>query len=61
MFLLQNFISLLLDISTRYFAIKSLNKRELQQIAFNHLSDIGFKGLMHIYEKHVAKRRIFGY
>ena len=50
MFLLQNFISLLLDISTQDFAIKILNKRELQQIAFNHSSDIGFKGFMHIYE-----------
>ena len=56
-----NFISLLLDISTQYFGIKILNKRELQQIAFNHSSDIGFKGFMHIYEKHTAKRCIFGY
>ena len=27
---------------THYFIMKILNKRELQQIAFNHSSDIGF-------------------
>ena len=27
------------------------NKRELQQIALNHLSDIGFKDFINIYKK----------
>ena len=29
--------------STRYFIMKIPNKRELQEIAMNHLSDIDFK------------------
>ena len=31
--------------STKYFIMKILNKQELQQIAFNHSSDIDFKTL----------------
>ena len=31
------------------------NKRELQQIAFNHSSDIDFKDFMKIYKKCIAK------
>ena len=30
--------------SMHYFIMKTLNKRKLQQIAVNHLSDIDFKG-----------------
>ena len=35
--------------------MKISNKRELQQIAFNHLSDIDFQGFMNLYKKCTAK------
>ena len=41
--------------STHYFIRKILNKRELQQIAFNHSSDIDFRGFMNLYRKSTAK------
>ena len=31
------------------------NKRELQQIAFNHSSDIDFKNFMNLYKKYTSK------
>ena len=37
--------------STHFFIMKILNKRELQQIALNHPSDIDFKDFMNIYKK----------
>ena len=37
--------------STHYFITKIPNKRELQQTAFNHSSDIDFKGFMNLYKK----------
>ena len=37
--------------STHFFIMKSLNKRELHQIALNHWSDIDFKDFMNIYKK----------
>ena len=36
--------------STHYFAVKIPNKRELQQIALNHLSDIDFQDFMILYK-----------
>ena len=36
--------------STHYFVMKILNKRELQQIAFNHSSGIDFQAFMNIYK-----------
>ena len=36
--------------ATHYFIIKIPNKRELQQIASNHLSDIEFKDFMKLYK-----------
>ena len=42
--------------STHYFIMKILNKRELQQIAFNHSSDIDF---LNLYKKCTAKSRYF--
>ena len=36
--------------STHYFVKKIPNKRELQQISFNHSSDIDFQDLMNLYE-----------
>ena len=35
--------------------MKIRNKQELQQIAFNHTSDIDFKGFMNFYKKCTAK------
>ena len=37
--------------STHFFIMKIPNKRELQQIALNHSSDIDFKDFMNIYNK----------
>ena len=37
--------------STHYFVMKIPNKRELQQIAFNHSSDIDFQDFMNLYKK----------
>ena len=37
--------------STHFFIMKIPNKRELQQIALNHSSDIDFKEFMNIYKK----------
>ena len=36
--------------STHFFTMKISNKRELQQIALNHSSDIDFKDFMNIYK-----------
>ena len=41
--------------SKLYFVMKSPNRQELQQIAFNHLSDINFKDFMNYYKKCTAK------
>ena len=44
---------------THYFIIKISNKQELQQVAFNHLSNIRFKNFMNIYEKMYCKTILF--
>ena len=41
--------------STHFFIMKIPNKRELQQIALNHSSDIDFKDFMKIYRKYTAE------
>ena len=41
--------------STHFFIMKILNKRELQQIALNHSSDIDFKDFMNIYKKNAQQ------
>ena len=41
--------------STGYFAMKIPNKTELQQIAFNHSSDIDFQDFMNLYKKCASK------
>ena len=46
-------------ISTHYFIRKIPNKQELQQIAYNHSSDIDFKECMNLYEKCAAKPYFF--
>ena len=45
----------MLDISTHFIIMKILNKKELQQIALNHPSDIDFKDFMKIYKKCTAE------
>ena len=35
--------------------MKIPNKRELEQVAFNHLSDLGFKDFMNPYKKFSSK------
>ena len=48
--------------STHYFIMKILNKRELQQIEFNHSSHIQFKDFMNLYKKCAAKpNSLFSY
>ena len=41
--------------SIHLFIIKIPNKRELQQIALNHPSDIDFKDFIKIYKKYTAE------
>ena len=52
-FITQSYFKVPKDVrlnSTHFFIMKILNKRELQQIALNHSSDIGFKDFMKIYK-----------
>ena len=41
--------------STHFFIMRNPNKRELQQIALNHSSDIDFKDFMKIFKKCTAE------
>ena len=45
--------------STHHFIMKILNKKELQQIVFNHSSVIDFKDFMNLYKKCTAKPYYF--
>ena len=45
--------------STWYFVIKVPNRTELQQIVYNHSSDIDFKDVMNLYKKYSAKPNYF--
>ena len=50
-FITQSYFKVPKDVrlnSTHYFIMKILNKRELQQMALNHSSDIDFKDFMKI-------------
>ena len=47
--------------SMHYFTIKIPNKRDLQQIAFNHSPDIDFQDIMDLYKKCTAKPFFFSY
>ena len=58
MFLLQCYFSVPKGIRlnlTHYFILKIQNKRELQQFAFNHSSDIDFEAFMNLYKKFIEK------
>ena len=53
-FITQSYFKVPKDVglnSTHFFIMKIPNKRELQQIALNYLSDIDFKDFMKIYKK----------
>ena len=53
-FITQSYFKVSQDVrlnSTHFFIMKIPNKRELQQIALNHSSDIDFKDFMNIYKK----------
>ena len=53
-FITQSYFKVPKDVrlnSTHFFIMKIPNKRELQQTALNHLSDIDFKDFMNIYTK----------
>ena len=45
--------------SPHCFIMKIANKQELQQITFNHLSDIDFKDFMNLYKKMYCKALFF--
>ena len=44
---------------THFFIMKTPNKRELQQIALNHSSDIDFKDFIKIFKKYTAEPYFF--
>ena len=57
-FVFQSYFKVPKDVrlnSTHFFIMKIPNKRELQQIALNHSSDIDFKDFMKIYKKCTAE------
>ena len=57
-FIVQSYFKVPKDVrlnSTHFFIMKIPNKRELQQIALNHSSDIGFKDFMKVYKKCTAE------
>ena len=57
-FITQSYFKVPKDVrlnSTHFFIMKIPNKRELQQIALNHSSDIDFKDVMKIYKKYTKK------
>ena len=61
-FITQSYFKMSKDVrlnSTHYFFMKFPNKRELQQIALNHSSDIDFKDFMKIYKKMYCRTIFF--
>ena len=57
-FIIQSYFKVPKDVrlnSTHFFIMKIPNKRELQQIALNHSSNINFKDFMNIYKKHTKE------
>ena len=54
-FITQSYFKIPKDVnSTHFFVIKIPNKRDLQQIALNHSSDISAKDFIKIYKKYTA-------
>ena len=61
-FIAQSYFKVPKDVrlnSTHFSILKTPNKRELQQTALNHSSDIDFKDFMRIYKKCTAKPYVF--
>ena len=61
-FILQSYLKVPKTIRlnvTHYFIMKISNKRELQQIAPNHMSDIAFKDFMKLYKDYTNKEFSF--
>ena len=61
-FITQSYFKVPKDVrlnSTQFFIMKIPNKRELQQTALNHSSDINFQGFMKIYRKCTAEPYFF--
>ena len=57
-FITQSYFTVPKDVrlnSTHFFIMKIPNKRELQQIALNHSSDIDFKDFIKIYKKYTKE------
>ena len=57
-FIMQSYFKVPKDVrlnSKHFFIMKISNKRELQQIALNHSSDIDFKDFMQIYKKYTKE------
>ena len=57
-FITQSYFKVPKDVrlnSTHFFIMKIPNKRELQQTALNHSSDIDFKDFMKIYKKYTKE------
>ena len=57
-FIVQSYFKVPKDVrlnSTHFFIMKIPNKRELQQIALNHSSNINFKDFMNIYKKYTKE------
>ena len=57
-FITQSYFKVPKDVilnSTHFFIMKITNKRELQQTALNHSSDIDFKDFIEIYKKCTAR------
>ena len=57
-FITQSYFKVPKDVrlnSTHFFIMKIPNKRELQQIALNHSSDISTKDFINIYKKYTAE------
>ena len=60
-FITQSYFKVPKDVrlnSTHFFIMKIPNKRELQQIALNHSSDIDFKYFIKIYKKYTKDHTI---
>ena len=49
----------MLDYTVIFFIMNIPNKQKLQQIAFNHSSDIDFEDIMNLYIKCTAKQYSF--
>ena len=61
-FIMQSYFKVPKDVrlnSTHFFIMKIPNKREIQQIALNHSSDIDFKDFMKIFKKYTKESYSF--